>query len=102
MKNNEDNKELYSESGKESSIGYFAVIYCVSGEIDISPMQKSQEDALEFLKRTYWKHPEWTTKTKATTVIKRDMANIKEGFLFGHPRSLDLMQSKDFLKSLAE
>ena len=69
---------------------YFAVIYCKDGTIHLCPGD-SQEECLNKLKKVsgYNKVKE---RMSATTVIKRDMSNFKEGRIFGCPKSLNIVK----------
>ena len=79
---------------------FFAVAYLHNGEIYISNPFDTKEEADIFIKDKLMESPKSFARTKATTIISRDMSNIKDGFLFGHPKSLDAMQDNKFLKSL--
>lgn len=79
---------------------YFAVAYLHNGETYISKPFDTKEEAEEFIKTKLRESAKSFDRTKATTIISRDMSNVKDGFLFGHPKSLDLMQDKKFLKSI--
>lgn len=73
------------------NVQYFAVIYCDDGTIHLAPGE-TQEVCLEKLRRV---KGEKAHIMKATTVIKRDMSNFKDGMIFGNPKSLDVMQEKE-------
>ena len=74
-----------------ADIQYFAVIYCPNGSIHLEPGE-TQEACLEKLRRVKGVKADLM---KATTVIKRDMSNFKDGMIFGNPKSLDVMQEKE-------
>ena len=78
-----------------SNIQYFAVVYCKPGyknSVHLLPCP-SKEACLEKL-RAMRDDPETSKRILATTVIKRDMSNFKDGKIFGCPKSLDVMQEK--------
>lgn len=72
------------------SIKYFAVVYCYDNTIHLWPGD-SQEECLNKLKELY-KNDDIRERMKATTVIKRDMSNFKEGMIFGNPKSLNIVK----------
>lgn len=70
---------------------YYAVVYCKDGTIHLWP-GKSKEDCME--KLTDMKHTEGVSeRMESTTVINRDLENCKDGYIFGHPKCLDVMSS---------
>lgn len=71
---------------------YFAVVYCKDGTMHLWP-GKSKEDCLRKL-NDMKDTPKINSRMKATTIIKRDMTNFKDGFIFGNPKSLNVMESK--------
>ena len=80
---------------KQSNIQYFAVVYCTEkyqSSIHMLPGE-DQKDCLEKLKELK-NDPKFGKRIKATTVIKRDMSNFKDGLIFGCPKSLNVMNSK--------
>ena len=79
---------------------FLAVAYLHNGETYISAPFDTREEAERFIKEKLRESPKSFNRTKATTIISRDMSNVKDGFLFGHPKSLDVMQDKKFLKTL--
>lgn len=68
---------------------YFAVVYCHDGTMHLWPGE-SKEDCFRKLKEMK-DNSKICSRMKATTIIKRDMSNFKEGFIFGNPKSLDVM-----------
>ena len=73
---------------EEKQAQYYAVLYAVDGTIHLWP-GNSQEECLERL-RGILKNEVKNDYCKATTVIKRDMSNFKDGMIFGNPKSLDV------------
>ena len=74
---------------------YFGVIYQTpeyKGAICLLP-RDSKEACLDAL-RELRDDPRTHDRIVATTVIKRDMSNFKNGMIFGCPKSLDVMQEK--------
>lgn len=74
---------------------YFAVVYQTAeykNAICLMP-RDSKEECLEELRKLR-DDPRSHDRIRATTVIKRDMNNFKEGLIFGCPKSLDVMQEK--------
>lgn len=79
----------------EENVQYFAVVYCTEeykNSVHLLPCE-SKEACLEKLRKMR-EDPETRKRMKATTVIKRDMSNFKEGMIFGCPKSLDVLRSK--------
>lgn len=74
-------------------IKYFGVVYCKDGTIHLTPLQDTQQDCLDTL-RFWLEDPRCYERVEATTVIKREMDNFKNGKIFGNPKSLDVMQDK--------
>ena len=77
---------------KETNIRYFAVVYSPDGTIHLWPGE-SKEACLNKL-RSMRDSPRVHDRMEATTVIKRDMSNFKDGMIFGCPKSLDMIRSK--------
>ena len=74
---------------------YFAVVYQkpeFKNAMMLLPCD-DKEDALSKL-RTLRDDPKVGPRIKATTVIKRDMANFKDGLIFGCPKSLNVLLEK--------
>lgn len=71
-------------------ITYFAVVYSPDGTIHLWPGE-NQEQCLNKLKEVYADAPD---RVQATTVIKRDMDNFKDGMIFGNPKSLNVVGRK--------
>ena len=69
---------------------YFAVVYCHDETIHLWPGE-SKEQCLEALSKLK-SDPDISRRMKATTVIKRDMENFKDGFIFGNPKCLNVME----------
>lgn len=79
---------------KQDDIQYFAVVYCTAAyknSIHLLPC-KDKEDALKKL-REMKDDPKVNKRIKATTIIKRDMSNFKDGLLFGCPKVFNVMSS---------
>ena len=76
----------------ETNIQYFAVVYSPDGTIHLWP-GKSKEACLDKL-RHMKEDLRVCDRMEATTVIKRDMSNFKDGKIFGCPKSLDVLRSK--------
>lgn len=70
---------------------YYGVVHLKDGTIHLWPGD-SQEECLEILRRI---KETWGDRMKATTVIKRNLDNVKDGMIFGSPKSLDVMQEKN-------
>ncbi len=71
---------------------YFAVVYLKNRNIDLR-MADSRDDALSIL-RELLERPGVKDKVAATTVIKRDMSKSTDGYIFGHPTSLNLAKAE--------
>lgn len=74
---------------------YFGVVYQTDdykNAILLLPRQ-TKEQCLEVLRKCR-DNPEMQGRIRATTVIKRNMANFKNGLIFGYAKSLDVMQEK--------
>lgn len=80
---------------KEVREQYFAVVYH-TGEyknaIALLP-RESKEKCLDAL-RELRDDPKTHDRIRATTIIKRNMANFKDDLIFGYAKSLDVMQEK--------
>ena len=90
----ENRKGNFMEEQKEQE-QYFGVIYQTDeykNTIILLP-RKTKEQCLEVLRKCRDK-PEMQDRIKATTVIKRNMVNFKNGMIFGYAKSLDVMQEK--------
>ncbi len=80
---------------EKEEIKYFAVVYCTKKygySIHLLP-GKDKEDCLNNLRKMK-ENPKTRERMLATTVIKRNMVNFKDGFIFGCPKSLDVLRSK--------
>ena len=73
---------------------YYGVIYLKNGDACVSRACESEEQCVNALKKAVEREFD---KVKATTYMVREDAGE---FIFGHPKSRDLMQDKKFLKSL--
>lgn len=71
---------------------YFAVVYCNDGTMHLWPGE-SKEDCFTKLKKMK-ESPKIYSRMKATTIIKRNMDNFEDGFIFGSPKSLNIMGEK--------
>lgn len=69
-------------------VKYFAVVYCKDGTSHLWPGD-SQEECLDKLMEI--RDSKWGQRMLATTVIKRDMDNFKDGLIFGNPKSLNVL-----------
>ena len=69
---------------------YYAVVYCKDGTIHLWPGD-DQEACLCKLKKLK-KNPRVDERMQATTVIKRDLDNFKDGMIFGSPKSLNVVK----------
>jgi len=74
---------------------YYGVIYLKTGEMCVKGFD-SEEVCINAMKQVVAKDYD---KIEATTYMIRDAETVGK-FLFGHPRSRDLMQDKKFLKEL--
>ena len=78
---------------EQNNSQYFAVVYCTEdykSSIHLLP-GVDQQDCLNKLKQLK-DDPKTCKRIKATTVIKRDMSNFKDGLIFGCPKSLNVME----------
>lgn len=71
---------------------YFAVVYCKDGTWHGWPGE-SKEDCMSKLE-SMRDNPKVLERIKATTIIKRDMSNFKEGMIFGCPKSLNVIKGE--------
>ena len=78
---------------------YFGVIYLKNGDACVSRACDSEEQCVDAMKRAVAREYD---KIKATTYMMRDVdeGSDAEVFMFGHPRTRDLMQDRKFLKEL--
>lgn len=74
---------------------YFGVIYLKNGDACVSRACDSEEQCVNAMKRAIMREHD---KIKATTYMVRETDD--DEFIFGHPRSRDLMQNKKFLKEI--
>lgn len=72
---------------------YYGVFYSKDKTIHLFPGDTKEEclDRLDYLVNS---DPRVAERALATTVIKRDMDNFKEGFIFGNPKSLNVVKEK--------
>ena len=70
---------------------YFGVTYLTDGTMQLWP-GKDQQDCLRKLREV--RDSKWGPRLKATTVIKRDMTNFKDGLIFGSPKSLNVVAER--------
>ena len=80
-------------------IKYFGVVYCHDGTVHLTKPQDTQQECLDKLK-SWIEDPRCYERVAATTVIKREMDNFKDGRIFGNPKSLDIMRDKKFIATL--
>ena len=71
---------------------YYPVVYLTDGTIHLMGPHNTQEECLNLLKKIY--ETKWKGRMLRTTVIKRDVSNLKDGFLFGCPKSLNVCRTK--------
>ena len=74
---------------------YYGVIYLKNGDACVSRACDSEEQCVEAMKKAVAREPH---NIKATTYMVRETEETT--FIFGHPRSRDLMQNKKFLKEI--
>lgn len=82
----------------EDSSTYYAVFYSKDGTIHLWPSEakeNQQQDCLDKLKGMIQNDSQIAERCKATTVIKRDMSQFKEGYIFGHSKSLDVAPKEE-------
>lgn len=72
-------------------VKYFGVVYCRDGTIHLTKPQDTQQECLDKL-RSWIKDPKCYERVESTTVIKREMDNFKGGFIFGNPKSLNVVK----------
>lgn len=73
---------------------YFGVIYLQDDKLGMTYhlfQKDTQEECLLLLKELA-QTSEYASRMIATTVIKRDMDNFKEGLIFGNPKSLNVIK----------
>lgn len=75
---------------------YYGVIYLKNGDCCVSRPCESETQCVEAMKKAVARDLD---RIKATTYMVREAAD-GDGFVFGHPRSRDLIQDRKFLKSL--
>jgi len=71
---------------------YFVVLYRKNKVIELKPYD-SKEKCLEILNKLQ-NNKELFALVEATTIIKRDMSNFKEGYIFGCPKTYNVCKSK--------
>ena len=74
---------------------FFGVIYLKNGDACVSRPCDTEEQCVNAMKRAIARERE---KIKATTYMVRETED--DEFIFGHPKSRDLMQNKRFLKEI--
>lgn len=74
-------------------VKYFGVVYLKNGAVYITKPRDTQQECLDKMK-SWVEEPACREEVAATTVIKREMDNFKDGKIFGTPKSLDVMQCK--------
>lgn len=70
---------------------YWAVAYETNGTISLRPCGPEKEDAIKFLEDFFIGHPERLEACEASAVIRRDMGQIVDGWLFGHCKANDIV-----------
>lgn len=75
---------------------YYAVVYLKNGDSCVSRPCDTEEQAIDALKKVIAREPH---NIKATTYMVREDAGE---FIFGHPKSRDLIQDRKFMKSLIQ
>ena len=70
---------------------YWAVTYEKNGCISLRPCGETKESALEFLEDFLSSDPRLLEACEATTVIKRDMSQITDKWLFGKSKANDVV-----------
>ncbi len=85
-------------NGQAKKSWYFGVQYRANGAAAVIGPFPSEEDVREALKEGIRRCP---GKTVATTfMVRQSETKPTMADLFGHPRSRDLMQDKQFLKEI--
>ena len=74
---------------------YFGVIYLKNGDACVSRPCDSEEQCVDAMKRAIMREHD---KIKATIYMARETEDGE--FIFGHPKSRDLMQDRKFLKEI--
>ena len=69
---------------------YWAVTYEKNGCISLRPCGETKESALEFLEDFLSSDPRLLEACEATAVIKRDMGQVTDGWLFGRCKANDV------------
>lgn len=75
---------------------YYGVVYLKNGDMCVSRACESEDECVSAMKRAVAKHFD---EVKATTYMVRE-ATDDGGFVFGHPKSRDLMQDRKFIKEI--
>lgn len=70
---------------------YWAVIYEPNGVISLRPCGETKESALKYLEDFFKKAPELVDACEATAVIRRDMGQVTDKWLFGHCKANDVV-----------
>ena len=70
---------------------YWAVTYEKNGCISLRPCGEIKESALEFLEDFLSSDPRLLEACEATTVIKRDMSQVTDKWLFGRCKANDVV-----------
>lgn len=77
---------------------YYAVVYLKNGDACVSSACMSEEECISELKKVCAREFD---KIEATTYMVRELQGDGK-FIFGHPRSRDLMQNKKFIKEITQ
>lgn len=70
---------------------YWAVIYETNGVISLRPCGATKEAAIEYLESFFKKAPGLLGACEGATVIKRDMSQITDKWLFGRSKANDVV-----------
>ena len=73
---------------------YYGVIYLKGGDVCVSRACDTEEEVVNAMKKAVERNFD---SVRATTYMVREDAGE---FVFGHPKSRDLMQDRKFLKEL--
>lgn len=77
---------------------YYGVIYLKNGDACVSRPCESEEQCVEAMKKAVAREFD---KIEATTYMAREVEGDGK-FVFGHPRSRDLIQNKKFIKEITQ
>ena len=79
---------------------YIAVLYRTNGNMNVSKPYNTEEECIEALKEAVFRHP---NDFAATTYMVREVADEPQiQFLFGHPKSRDILQNKKIMRELEQ